>query len=517
MSIRTAAAALALLLPLSAAACSSPSEEPAPPPARKGGEPTLPATLTAQSPDWKSCGAPVGAPPGQQHPPKRLADGTRWECATLTVPVDYAKPGGETMGIALIRARAKSGADRIGSLVFNFGGPGASGVRGLANSAQLFENLRERYDLVGFDPRGVAASSRVRCLPDKRLDAFFAMDATPDSAAEEKTYLDSSRAFNEACDANAGPLLPHIGTADAARDMDLMRTVLGDDKLNYFGFSYGTKLGGVYAHLFPKHVGRMTIDAVVDPTADLKHHALNQATGFQRALNNYFRSRGEDPKAGTARITALLKRLDTHPLPTRGGRPLTENQALTGIVVPLYDKAGWPTLTQALTEAEQRGTGTILLALADQYNGREASGKYGLQAHAQRAVDCADSSSRPTLAEAKGWVTEFTAISPVFGPFLAWDTAGWCVDWPVEGASADPDVSAPGAPAIVVVGGKGDPATPYEGARRMVDELGPGTGILVTYEGEGHGAYGTGDTCVTEAVDAYFLRGKTPSPGTTCG
>ncbi|MFC7219819.1 alpha/beta hydrolase [Streptomyces polyrhachis] len=522
--IRTAAAALVLLL--AATGCTDgsggPGKQPtaAPGSTAQGkpadpGPPALPAALTGQRLDWKACGAPVGAPPAQQHPPARLADGTRWECATLKAPLDYAKPAGATMGIALIRAKAEYGKS-TGSLLFNFGGPGGSGVRGLPNSARLFGKLRERYDLVSFDPRGVAGSSRVRCLPDKRLDAFFAMDSTPDTAAEEKTYFTASRDFNRACGKESARVLPHVATTSAARDMDLMREVLGDKKLNYFGFSYGSKLGGVYAHLFPGNVGRMAIDAIVDPTADMKHHALNQAIGFQRALDNYFTSRGQDPKTATARLVRLLDRLDSSPLPTGSGRGLTEGQALTGIVVPLYDKSGWSTLTQALEEAES-GSGSTLLALADSYNGREESGRYGLQMHAQRAVDCADAAQRPTPRQAKASLAEFTKASPVFGPFLGWDVAGWCADWPVAGEANDPDVSAPGAAPILVVGGKGDPATPYEGAQRMVDELGPGVGTLLTYEGEGHGAYGTGDACVTAAVDAYLLAGTLPPKGKSCG
>ncbi|MFV2118335.1 alpha/beta hydrolase, partial [Streptomyces sp. Act-28] len=312
----------------------------------------------------------------------------------------------------------------------------------------------------------------------------------------------------------SGKLIPHVTTDNTARDMDVIRHVLGDARLNYFGISYGTQLGAAYAHLFPKRTGRTVLDAVVDPTADSKGHARHQTTGFQRALNNYFESTGEDPKAGTARVARLLARLEEQPLETGGDRKLTESLALTGIVLPLYSESGWPLLTEALREAED-GRGDALLRLADMYNDRDASGRYGTDSHAQRAISCADSAQRPTVAEAKALLPEFRRISPVFGEFLAWDTAGWCANWPVKGESTTQDVSAPGAGPILVVGTTGDPATPYEGARKMADGLGKGVGVLITNKGEGHGAYGS-SACVTRTVDDYLLRGEVPKDGTTC-
>lgn len=296
--------------------------------------------------------------------------------------------------------------------------------------------------------------------------------------------------------------------------MDLIREVLGDRKLTYFGMSYGTELGGTYAHLFPANVGRTVLDAVVDPTADTIGHARNQATGFQRALDNYFRDRGQDPKAGTRRIARLLARIDRKPLPTGTSRELNESLALTGIVMPLYSKDSWPFLTKALDEAEG-GRGSLLLQQADSYNGRDAKGHYDTESHSQRAISCADSRARPTAAEARALLPEFEKLSPVFGAFLAWDTAGWCSGWPVKGEHDTPEASAPGAGPVLVVGTTGDPATPYEGARKMADELGKGVGILLTNKGEGHGAYGR-NTCVTSTVDTYFLDGKVPADGTTC-
>ncbi|WP_432074365.1 alpha/beta hydrolase [Streptomyces wuyuanensis] len=461
----------------------------------------LPDALTKQRPRWQPCVEQEG-----------------WTCASVKVPLDYGAPDGETISVALIRRPARDEDERLGSLLFNFGGPGVSGVDLLPRASVEYEKLNSRYDLVGFDPRGVSESSGVVCRDDAGTEeAAQRVDLTPDTAAEEAAYFADARDFGEGCERRAGKLLPHVGTANAARDMDLIRHVLGDRKLNYFGISYGTQLGGTYAHLFPANVGRTVLDAVVDPTADAVGHARNQTTGFQRALDNYLKSRGEDPKRGTARIAALLERIDREPLPAGNGRKLNQSLALTGIVLPLYSQTMWPDLTAALAEAEERGRGARLLALADSYNDREPDGSYGTQSHSQRAISCADAKQRPTPAEAKALLPEFERISPVFGPFLAWDTAGWCADWPVPGEHETPETSAKGAGPILVVGTTGDPATPYEGARRMADELGEGVGVLLANKGEGHGGYTPSNGCVTGIVDGYLLDGKVPEDGRTCG
>ncbi len=312
------------------------------------------------------------------------------------MPLDYRKPSGETISIALIRKEARDKDRRIGSLLFNFGGPGGSGVDILPRAAGSYGKLNSRYDLVGFDPRGVAASSGVRCRTDEEQErAFRTVDLTPDTAAEEAAFIEDGAAFGAGCERRSGTVLPHVGTSNAARDLDLVRHVLGDDKLSYLGFSYGTELGGTYAHLFPHRVGRVVLDAVIDPTADGIGHARNQATGFQRALENYLKDRGQDPKAGSERIARMLARLDGKPLPTSSGRELTESLAITGIVTPLYSQYNWPELTAALDEAEKKGRGDGLLRLADSYNGRDESGRYDTQAHSQRAISCADSKARP--------------------------------------------------------------------------------------------------------------------------
>ena len=269
----TALAAAALLLSATLSAC--------------GSSDAKDEDLPTQKLSWKDCPAPDAAE-GGGGAPSPLPGGAEWQCATMKAPLDWSKPKGDTLDIALIKAAASGDKKkRIGSLVFNFGGPGGSGVTTLPAFGEDYAKLRTRYDLVSFDPRGVGASAGIRCEDDEQLDTYFQQDATPDDDTEKKKPVENVKSFNGGCEKNAGSTLPHVRTTDAARDMDLMRQVLGDDKLHYFGISYGTELGGVYAHLFPKRVGRAVFDAVVDPTENAEQGSLGQAEGFQLALDNF--------------------------------------------------------------------------------------------------------------------------------------------------------------------------------------------------------------------------------------
>ncbi|MFD3919814.1 alpha/beta hydrolase [Streptomyces sp. NPDC058595] len=482
-----------------------------------------PEDLTSQKLDWKACPTPSAAEGGGTAP-SPLPGGTKWECATMTAPLDYAKPKGDTIPLALIRARTSDPDKRIGSLVFNFGGPGGSGVTGLPSFGKDYEKLRTRYDLVSFDPRGVGRSEPVECKDDKQLDAYYARDMTPDDSAEEKSYVDGLKWYAGGCERKSGRELPYVGTVNAARDMELMRQVLGDDKLNYFGISYGTELGGVYAHLYPKSVGRTVFDAVVDPTESSEQGSLGQAKGFQLALTNFAKdcvSRGDactlpgsTPQEIENFVVGLLDRLDEKPVNGLGARKLTQTQATNGIAQALYSKEYWPLLEQGLDEADG-GSGALLLVLSDAMNGRDEKGRYSNIQSANAAVNCVDSKQRYTLAQTKAKLAEFREVSPVFGDFLGWGLLG-CSEWPVPGEWDKPDVSAPGAAPILVIGNTGDPATPYEGARAMAKALGKGVGVELTYEGQGHGAYNSGSTCVQNAVNGYLLDGKVPKDGTVC-
>lgn len=277
------AAAVTVLLPITACSESGNKEGPdgpqSSPLAANAAEAGTSGDLASQKLTWKPCPAPSPAQ-GSGKAPSPLPGGTPWECSFMRAPLDYAKPEGETIRLELIRARAKNQDKRIGSLIFNFGGPGASGVATLPAFGTDYDKLRARYDLVSFDPRGVGRSDGVKCETDKQLDARSEIDGTPDTPGEVNAFVRSTKTFAAACEQNSGRQLPYVGTTDAARDMDLMRQVLGDKKLYYFGISYGTELGGVYAHLFPKNVGRSVLDAVVDPTQDSEQASLGQAKGF---------------------------------------------------------------------------------------------------------------------------------------------------------------------------------------------------------------------------------------------
>ncbi|MCS0605032.1 alpha/beta hydrolase [Streptomyces sp. LP11] len=479
--------------------------------------------VRTQKLDWEDCPAPSEAEGGGSAP-SPLPNGTAWQCATLRAPLDWAHPKGDTIGIALIRAEASGPANkRIGSLVFNFGGPGGSGVTTLPAFGEDYAGLRTRYDLVSFDPRGVGRSAPVRCESDAQLDVYFQQDATPDDRAERADLIKRTRQFNGACEKNSKEVLPHVRTTDAARDMDLMRQVLGDDKLYYFGISYGTELGGVYAHLFPQRVGRAVFDGVVDPTQDPEQSALGQAKGFQLALNNFAddcTSKVEDcPLGDTAqdvknRIAKLLHDLEKKPIPGIPPRRLTETAATNGIAQSLYSKDFWEYLTEGLEQAYD-GDGRVLMLLSDSMNGRSENGEYSNITAANVAINCADEKPRYTKDFVQSRVPEFRAASPLFGDFLAWGMIS-CTDWAVPGAADHPDVSAPGSAPILVVGNTGDPATPYEGARKMVDALGKGVAVELTYKGQGHGAYDSKNTCVQRAVNGYLLDGKVPKAGTVC-
>lgn len=487
----------------------------------------LPDTIGRQGLSWETCEAPTpvqgtGTAPGED-----------WECATLTVPLDYDDPDGETIGIALIRAATTAPAgERLGSLVFNFGGPGGSGVYTLPQFAEEYRELRDGgYDLVSFDPRGVGESAGVVCLDGETVDAWAQEDSgDPDTEAELAEAEERDAEYVAACQENSGDVLPHVSTTDAARDMDVLRHVLGDERLNYFGISYGTQLGAVYAHLFPGSVGRTVLDAVVDPSPDVLEQVRLQTEGFQLALEHYLEDcateedgpcpTGTDPAGGQQEIAAFLDGLEDDPLPTSDpdGRELTADLAMTGIIATLYSEESWEYLTMALEEALTMDTGDTLLFLADFYNGRDAQGRYSNQNDAFTAIQCADDPSGMSVEEARSHEDELVALSPVFGADMMWGLTG-CDGWPVPASETErPRYDAPDAASpLLLVATTGDPATPYAGAARMQEAIGgPEVAPLLSFDGEGHSAYSSGDDCVVSTVNAHLLEGAVPDDGTSC-
>ncbi|HET8615815.1 MAG TPA: alpha/beta hydrolase [Actinomycetales bacterium] len=451
--------------------------------------------------------------------------GGDFQCSHLTVPVDYAEPAGATLRLAIIRLRASDQRDRIGSLVINPGGPGGSGIDyARAARAVISERVREHYDVVGFDPRGVGESDPVQCLTDAQTDTLVASDPTPDDKAEVDTTVELFKGLAAGCEKRTGALLAHVGTKDAARDMDVLRAALGDPRLFYLGKSYGTFLGAVYAQEFPKNVGRMVLDGAIDPALSGEQVDLGQAKGFEQATRAFVADcvkgrdcpLGSDLDRGMERLRQLLHRLDSSPLPTNDpSRPLTEGLGSLGIAVAMYDEGYWPTLRAALAQA-LGGDGSALLQLSDVYTDRGSDGRYASNQNTViYAVNCLDRPYRgdDPVAEAERNVTTFSKAAPTWGAFLAWSELP-CAYWPVKPSTTPEPIHAEGSGPIVVVGTTRDPATPYAWAQGLAKEL--ANGHLLTYSGDGHTAYRRGSRCIDKAVDAYLLRGDVPKDGTRC-
>ena len=506
------AAVLAGAMLLSACTSTEPEADPPPTPtATPEPEPTTQndplASFYSQQLGWEPC-----------------EDGDEFECATLTVPLDYNDPAAGTVEIAVLRSPS-SGDDRIGSLLVNPGGPGGSGIEYARSPDVVSGDVHDRYDIVGFDPRGVGSSTPIDCLSDEELDELVALDGAPADENELAQLREHYGELAAGCQADAGELLPHIGTTNVARDMDVLRAVLGDESLNYLGKSYGTYIGALYADQFPERVGRMVLDGAVDPSLTGPEFALGQARGVDAALSAYLGwcvDSGDCPlgvSEAEARDTLvqLLEVIDAEPLPTPDeDRPLTKSLATLGIILPLYvtPEQGYPILTDALRDA-MSSDGDYLMYLADIYLDRNDDGTYnGNQNEVLYAVHCVDRPDVTDPEQIEASLTEFEEASPVFGPFLAWGGLA-CGEWPVQAQSEPAPVTARGAGPILVVGTTGDLATPYEWAVALADQL--DSGFLLTFEGFGHLAYRTaGSDCVDSVVDTYLLEGELPKEEPTC-
>lgn len=442
------------------------------------------------------------------------------DCGFLTVPVDYADPQGETIDLALLRVPA-TGA-RVGSLVVNPGGPGARGTTYAAAGRQVFrEPLLDGFDIVGFDPRGVGASAPVDCLSDAELDAYLGGDPTPDTAEERSAYRTSVLSFGEKCVDRSGPVVGHVTTTEAARDMDVLRAALGEETLSYFGASYGTKLGATYAELFPDRVGRFVLDGAVDVSLDAKSLALEQATGFETALRAYVQNcldttdncfLGDTVDEGMATIAGLLNSIEEEPLPA-GDRELTVGNAFYGVITPLYNRDYWFLLSTALASALD-GKGSALMSLADAYASRNPDGSYADNSvEANYSINCLDDPSSVPFGQVPSLFDEFEEASPTFGRVFAWGMAG-CRGIDVTSSEEPLTVRGAGAAPIVVLGTSRDPATPLEWAQALSAQL--DSGVLVERDGDGHTAYNAGNECIDTLVEDYLLDGTVPADGTSC-
>ena len=442
-----------------------------------------------------------------------------FDCSYLQVPIDYKNLSLGRFKLRLLRHKALEQRGRIGSLVINPGGPGASGVAYAYNAEYIFSpNLLQKYDIIGFDPRGVGESAPIRCLNDQETDASYAADSRPDNEKELKTLIQQVHEYADKCESRTKNLI-NYSTADSARDMDLLRAALKESKLNYLGVSYGTYLGTIYAKLFPNNVGRMVLDGAVSPNVDSEVQNLTQAVGFDTALDAFitdcFHKKDcplQQPlEKARSQIIALFNSSDKAPLTSSSGRAVTESLIVLGTASALYDpSSGWPQLRVGLREAES-GNGRTLLSLADDYSQRRTDGTYANnEADAAFVIDCLDWRGARSTASISQLAQKFSQEAPVFGPYLAYSGLS-CQFFPSTSQDAIREiVTTP----IIVIGTTRDPATPYIWAQDLHKII--QNSLLITLEADGHTGYGHGSTCVDSAVDNYFLTGILPTSDLTC-
>lgn len=468
-----------------------------------------------QQPQWGSCA-------------KFVADTSNIPtatCAMVSVPVNYANPAAAKAQLAVIKVPATG--KRVGALLVNPGGPGGSGVDLAASmGGKLADSaIGRHFDLVGFDPRGVGSSlPTLRCRTDAQWDAYR-RDPMADYSQAGVAHIEGLyRDYAAECTQRMGKdFLANAGTASAARDMDIVRAVVGDNKLNYLGYSYGTELGTQYAEYFPQNVRTMVLDGAIDPTLDPVESNVRQMTGFQVAFNDYAADcakdpqcpLGTDPAQAVARYHQLIDPLVAHPAKTKDPRGLSYQDALTGTFNALYTPRYWKYLTAGLSGLAN-GTGPdTLLALADMYQGRDENGHYENLQDAFNSIRCVDA---PTPKDSAPWVAAdktLRAQAPfqAYGQFTGYAPRDMCAFWPVAPTSTPHTPSAPGLPPVVVISTTHDPATPYTAGVALAQQLG---GSLISYEGTQHTVAFNGEPCVDNAVTSYFVDGTVPPNGLRC-
>jgi len=445
---------------------------------------------------------------------------------TVTVPLDWSDPTGPTIELAVARQKA---AHPLGSLLMNPGGPGGSGFDFVVNyGGGVTQNLQSNYDIIGFDPRGVGQSTPISCYTDDSQQDEL-LYGTYDAAYGTQAWVDELTARQEdwiaACQKNTGDLLGHLDAASVAHDMDVIRAVLGDEKLTYLGYSYGTYLGTMYAELFPTKVGRMVLDGAVDPLVDDLDALATQMAGFESGYRAFLAQclGGSDcPFSGSVdqavqQTVALLKSVDGKGLTSDDGRTLDSATAATGLIEDLYAEWLWPDLKQALSDLKD-GDAQAIFDAADSYNNRSNGFYDGNGYEIYTAVTCDEGSLGTDGISVLGDLDAIKAKAPSLGIYAALDDTAaldaTCSNWPYPVATLPTKFDAPGAPPILVVGTTNDPATPYAQAVSLSKQL--SSGVLVTYQGEGHTIYGQGVTCIDDVVDAYFIKGTVPSTDPMC-
>ena len=443
------------------------------------------------------------------------------DCADVKVPLDYKKPGGKTITIAMMKVPAKSGKP-IGTLFVNPGGPGGSGIDLAANASEAFSAaVRNKYDIVGFDPRGVGSSTAVDCVSDAELAKIVDTDvdlSTPEGQQTDKAFAEQKA---KGCQEKSGDLLPYLGTESAARDLDILRGLVGDKKLNYVGFSYGTSLGGMYADLFPKKAGRMVLDGAVDPQLGSARMGYEQIVGFETAFQHYAQhcvDTGRCPLGGSvdearAKMKALFDQALKSPFRTASSdRPLNRSMLYSTVISMMYRESFWTYLDQALVQLVEQNDGSVFLRLYDLFEERQGNRYKNNSKEAFWAINCADYLPSPS-AEYQQYAEKLRAEAPVFGSLMM-EGVDVCSLWPYHPKANPGPYKAKGSAPIVVIGTKYDPATPYQWAQTLHKTL--SNSVLLTWEGDGHTAYGKAGSCLNDPVDDYLLTGKVPQDGLVC-
>jgi pimeloyl-ACP methyl ester carboxylesterase len=449
----------------------------------------------------------------------RSCHGGDVECARFSVPLDDTNPADtRTIDLALERVPARDPDRRIGSLVVNPGGPGAPGADFAPEIAGSLPNeIQDRFDIVGFDPRGTGKSAGVDC--GDRYDSLYALDFDPDTPEERQALDDANRALVESCVRRDGDRLPFLTTDRAARDMDRIRAALGDDRLTYLGYSYGTLLGAQYAAQFPERVRALVLDGAVDPALDGRTSQLAQAKGFERSLDLFLADCAHRPSCAFhggdhpgAAYDALRSRADRHPIAAGRGRRLNGTLFDIGIAQLLYaGESSWREVADVLSAAE-RGDGSALVGYADLYTGRSDNGTYNDLQESFLAIGCADGPPIGGVDGLRAIEEEAAEVAPRLGRSVVNNSLA-CAFWPVPAPPAQP-LYAPGAPPILVIGTRNDPATPLSGARALAREL--GSGVLMIAPGAQHTAFASGNACVDRAVARYFVDLGPPKNGKRC-
>jgi pimeloyl-ACP methyl ester carboxylesterase len=448
------------------------------------------------------------------------------QCAYLEVPLDYAQPNDRTIKVGLLRRPASDPAHRIGSLVMNPGGPGGSGMSTAASLVDQVKNneLGQRFDLVGFDPRGVGSSQpQVHCLTAPERDAERLMDLDVDTSPTGVARTESQERTDDAeCASRTGTdVLAHIGTREVVRDVDVLRSALGDATLSYLGYSYGTLIGTSYAEEFPGNVRAMILDGAIDPAQDSVTQSINQGRGFQQAFDAFDAwctgradcALGKDTGQAVNAFHALVLRLITHPAAVSDGRSLSYTDATTGAIQALYLPELWASLNQGLLELAQ-GDGDNLMRLADLYYGRSPDGTYSTDMDAFQAILCVDDPPIKDRNVARKADAQFRVVAPFLNdgqpPSPALDN---CAFWPVPPTGGPHRPQTPGLPPVMVISTTHDPATPYQAGVTLAHDL---NGRLLTLDGTQHTAFLQGIDCVDRAGITYLTTLQLPPEGTRC-